>query len=208
MKKILSVILVILAVFSLTACNNEDYLKITAPGTYELQVFSATNKQQKGEYPASSYLRVTAYGTGEGIKYISRANAYGCEKIGAVIKVDNPYIFPATYTDAKVTIKVTLSYKTFVSRFKKKSYVSEEQEVEIELDENGNGTASFMIDPDPEIKKHTYFEGLVLYCNRTPVYSGVDFDVVTKITAASGTVTFYEKVDPTVKPTATPDFEE
>lgn len=208
MKKILSVILVILAVFSLTACNNEDYLKITAPGTYELQVFSATNKQQKGEYAASSYLRITAYGTGEGIRYISRADAYGCEKIGAVIKVDNPYIFPATYTDAKITVKVTLTYQTFVSKFKKKSYVSEEQEVEIVLDKDGNGTASFMIDPDPELQKHTYFEGLVYYCRRTPAYDSVKIDVVTKISEASGTVTFYEKVDPTVKPTATPASDE
>lgn len=203
MKKILSVILLIVAVFSLTACSSEEYLKITAPGTYELQVFNESNKQQKGEYPASKYLRVVTYGIGENVKYISRADAYGCERLGANITVENPWIFPATYENAKVTVEVTLTYKTFVSRFSQKSYTSEPQYVEIELDENGKGTASIMIDPDPDVAKHTYFEGLVHYANRVPNYSGVLISVVGRITEASGTVTFYEKVDPTVKPTAT-----
>lgn len=204
MKRILSVILLIVAVFSLTACSGEEYLKITAPGTYELQVFGENNKQQKGEYPASKYLRVAAYGIGENVRYISRVDAYGCERIGANITVENPWIFPATYENAKVTVEVTLSYKTFVSRFSQKSYTSEPQYVEIELDENGKGTASIMIDPDPDVAKHTYFDGLVHYADLIPVYGGVKIDVITRITEASGTVTFYEKVSPTVKPTATP----
>lgn len=203
MKRILSVILVVIAVFSLTACSSEEYLKITAPGTYELQIFSETNKQQKGEYPASKYLRVVAYGLGDGIKYISRAEAYGCSKVGANITVENPWIFPATYTNAKVTVEVTISYRTYVSRFNQKTYTSEPQLVEIELDENGKGTAAIMIDPDPDVATHTYFDGLVHYVNTSPAWDAIKIDAIGRIVAASGTVTFYEKVDPTVKPTVT-----
>lgn len=202
MKKFLAVILVIVALFSLTACGTEAYLKITAPGTYELQVFDETNKKQRGEYPVSKYLRVVSLGLGEGVKYISRAEAYGCERIGASIMVENPYVFPATYKDAKITVEVTLSYETYTSLFRKKSYVSDPVELEIELDENGSGSASFMIDPDPDVAKHTFFDGLVYYTSLKPAYAGVKISAITRITKASGTVTFYKKVDPT--PTATP----
>ena len=206
MKKFLSVILVVLTILSLTGCGAvESYLQVTAPGTHPLQVFGPDNPAEDAEWPwaANQHVRLTTHGVGDEIVYLAYAENYACGKIGARIRLDNPYVFPATYENAKVTIEAQIRYRTFVSSLEYKYYITEPMYVEIELDEKGVGEATIWAEIDEEVKKNTYYNGLVQYCADSAI-AGIDFTVIARICDASGTVTYYEKVDPTPIPTATP----
>ena len=206
MKKFLSVILVVLALLSITACGpTEAYLQITEPGTHPLQVFGPDNKAEDADWkwPANQHLRLTAYGVGADIEYLSYADSYGCGKIGAYVRLDNPYVFPAKFENAKITLEVQISYRTYVSQFEYKHYTTEPVTVEVELDEKGFGEATVWIETDQDVQRNTYYNGKVHYCTNS-IYAGVDFTAIARISEASGTVTYYEKVDPTPVPTATP----
>ena len=206
MKKFLSVILVVLALLSITACGPiEAYLQITAPGTHPLQVFGPDNKAEDAEWPwaANQHVRLTSYGVSDEMNYISHADSYGSTKIGACIKIDNPYVFPATYENAKITVEVQVNYRTYISSQEYKFYITDPVEVEIELNENGVGETIVWVDLHDEVARNTYFEGNV-YVSNSVAYGSIDFTVISRISDASGTVTYYEKVDPTPIPTATP----
>ncbi len=205
MKKILSVILVVLTLLSLTACGDtEAYLLITAPGTYELQVFNEDNPKEKGEYPVNNYLRANVVAAGENIQYVANAEMYGCEKVGAHVTIENPFIWPAKYENASVTLELIFSYRAFFSRFNYRTYVTDPVEVTIQLDETGYGEASVMVDIDPTIKTSPYMNGLAFYVSGDlNNKDGIRIDPISSWIDATGTVTFYEKVDPTPKPLAT-----
>lgn len=206
MKKFLSVIMVVLALLSITACGpTEAYLQITEPGTHPLQVFGPDNKQEDADWKwaANQHIRITSYGVGDEIEYLSYADMYACGKIGAYIRLDNPYIFPAKFENAKVTVDIQISYRSFVSQFEYKHYTTDPVSVEIELDEKGFGEATVWVETDQDVQRNTYYNGKVQYCENSTT-AGVDFSVIARISDATGTVTYYEKVDPTPVPKATP----
>ena len=209
MKKFLSVILVVLTILSLTACGTtESYLLITEPGTHPLQMFGPNNPAEDAEWPyqANHHLRLTTYGVGDEIVYLAYAKNYACGKIGAQVKVDNPFytsLIPTTFENAKVTIELQINYRTFVSSLEYKYYTTDPIYVDIELDEKGVGEAIVWAEIDDEVKNNTYYEGLVQYCGDAAI-AGIDFRVIARICGASGTVTYGEKIVPTPIPTATP----
>ena len=205
MKRILSVVLIIAFVFSLSACGQEAYMVITAPGTYELQVFNAENKQEKGERPVTDYLKLVTAGVADGIEYVSEDDSFGCKKVGAYLEVFNPWIFPATYKDAVVEVTFAVIYRVKLAPRVFRQFVSDDVTVTMNLDETGFARAKVLIDPDPLTLSYPYFNNLVYYTGDRGGLGKIDISVAARISKASGTVTFYEKVDPTTKPVFTLD---